>query len=78
METITIPSHTWAIFESTGPMPDAIQNVWKRIFSEWFPSSNYEHAKGPELELYPEGDTNSPDYYCEIWIPVIQKKQAVP
>jgi AraC family transcriptional regulator len=40
LETITIPAQTWAIFESRGPMPDAIQKVWKRIFREWFPSSN--------------------------------------
>ncbi|MBN2439932.1 MAG: AraC family transcriptional regulator [Spirochaetales bacterium] len=74
METITIPSRTWAIFESIGPMPDAIQKVWKRIFSEWFPSSNYEHDRSPELELYPPGDSQSPDYYSEVWIPVVQKK----
>ena len=74
METITIPAQTWAIFESIGPMPDAIQKVWKRIFSEWFPSSNYEHAKAPELEIYPPGDTNSKNYYCEVWIPVVQKQ----
>lgn len=73
METVTIPAQTWAIFESVGPMPDAIQNVWKRIFSEWFPSSHYEHAKAPELEVYPPGDCNSPDYYCEVWIPVVKK-----
>ena len=74
METITIPGQTWAIFESIGPMPDAIQAVWKRIFNEWFPSSNYEHAMAPELEVYPPGDGKSPDYYCEVWIPVMQKK----
>ena len=73
METIIIPSQTWAIFESIGPMPDAIQNVWKRIWSEWFPASQYEHDKGPELEIYPPGDSNSPDYYCEVWIPVVRK-----
>jgi AraC family transcriptional regulator len=73
METVVIPSQTWAIFESVGPMPGAIQDVWKRIWSEWFPASNYEHAKAPELEVYPEGDSGSPDYYCEVWIPVVQK-----
>jgi len=59
METVIIPSSTWAIFESVGAMPDAIQDVWKRIFSEWFPTSNYEHDKGPELEVYPPGDPRS-------------------
>jgi len=74
LETIKIPALTWAVFESIGPMPDAIQNVWKWISSEWFPGSNYEHAKGPELEIYPTGDTSKSDYYSEVWIPV-QKKQ---
>ena len=74
METIKIPSLTWAIFESVGPMPNAIQKVWKHIFSEWFPSSNYEHDKAPELEVYSSGDTNSHDYCCEVWIPIVQKK----
>ena len=27
---------TWAIFEAVGPFPDALQNVWGRIYSEWF------------------------------------------
>ncbi|MBN1698553.1 MAG: AraC family transcriptional regulator [Spirochaetales bacterium] len=74
METVKIPARTWAIFESVGPMPDAIQDVWKRIFSEWFPSSNYEHDKAPELEIYPPCGENGDDYYCEVWIPVVRKK----
>lgn len=68
-----IPAATWAIFEVTGAMPNAIQDVWGRIFSEWFPSSGYEHAKTAELEVYLDGDTDSPDYKSEIWIPVIKK-----
>ncbi|MEI5907476.1 AraC family transcriptional regulator [Bacillus spongiae] len=68
-----IPARTWAVFESVGAMPDAIQGVWKRIYSEWFPSTGYEHAGGPELELYPPGNPNDPNYRCEVWIP-IQKK----
>ena len=51
-----IPSATWAVFESVGVMPDAIQNVWQQIYSEWFSSMGYEHAGGPELEVYPIGD----------------------
>jgi AraC family transcriptional regulator len=68
-----IPAATWAIFESVGPMPGAIQEVWGRIFSEWFPSTGYEHADGPELEVYPAGDTNDRNYKCEVWIPIIKK-----
>ncbi|RIW27657.1 AraC family transcriptional regulator [Bacillus salacetis] len=68
-----IPSATYAVFESIGAMPHAIQDVWQRIFSEWFPSTGYEHGGGPEFELYPPGDVNSEDYRCEVWIPIKKK-----
>ncbi|OAS82534.1 MULTISPECIES: GyrI-like domain-containing protein [Metabacillus] len=68
-----IPAATWAVFESIGPMPDTIQQVWKNIYSEWFPSTGYEHANGPEFESYSEGDPNSEDYRAEVWIPIIKK-----
>ncbi|BDI29497.1 AraC family transcriptional regulator [Capsulimonas corticalis] len=69
-----IPAATWAVFESVGAMPDAIQKVWGRIFSEFFPSTGFEHAEGgPELEVYPPGDVSSDDYRCEVWVPVVKK-----
>ncbi len=68
-----VPSCTWAIFESIGPMPDAIQKVWHKIFAEWFPATKYEHAEAPELEVYLPGDSNAEGYKCEVWIPIIKK-----
>ena len=68
--SLTIPASKWVIFEVHGPMPDAIQEAWKRIFSEWFPTSGYEHAGTPEMEVYTDDDASNPDYYSEIWIPV--------
>jgi AraC family transcriptional regulator len=67
---IMVPGATWGIFESRGPLPAAMQEVWKRIFTEWFPSSGWECADGPQLELYAPGDPQSADYYSEIWIPL--------
>ncbi|WP_168118804.1 AraC family transcriptional regulator [Paenibacillus sp. HB172176] len=61
---------TWAVFEAVGPFPATLQNIWGRIYSEWFPSSNYEIAEGPEI-LWNEGkDTSSPNYRSEIWVPI--------
>ena len=70
---LEIPSLTWSIFEITGPMPTAMADIWGRIFSEWFPTSGYEHAEAPEVEWYSNGDMSSSDYKSEIWIPVIKK-----
>ncbi|WP_374722814.1 GyrI-like domain-containing protein [Peribacillus tepidiphilus] len=67
---LEIPASKWAVFEVNGPMPDAMQRVWKNIFSEWFPSSGFQHAGTPDIEVYPDKDPYSPDYYSEIWIPV--------
>lgn len=68
-----IPAATWAIFTSIGPMPHAIQRVWQRIFGEFFPTTSFEHAEAPELEVYLEGNPMAEDYKCEVWIPVIKK-----
>lgn len=68
--TLKIPASKWVVFEVHGAMPDAMQNTWKQIFSEWFPTSGYEHAGTPELEVYTDDDPSSPDCYSEIWIPV--------
>lgn len=70
---LDVKPQTWAVFESIGPMPHAIQKVWQRIFSEWFPATGYEHADAPELEAYLPGDPSASDYKCEIWIPIVEK-----
>lgn len=67
---LEIPASKWGIFEVHGAMPDAMQNTWKQIISEWFPSSHYQHAGTPDLEVYSNGNPSSPDYYSEIWIPL--------
>lgn len=65
-----IPASKWVVFEVHGPMPEAMQNTWKQIYSEWFPSNPYKPAGTAELEVYPDEDAYSPDSYSEIWIPV--------
>lgn len=70
----TIPAANWAVFTSVGPMPDAIQQVWKRIYQEWFPATGYEHTGGPDFELYLPGRADAEDYRCEIWVPVMKKE----
>ncbi len=70
---LEVANSTWAIFEAVGPFPDALQNVWGRIYSEWFPSSNYELAEGPEILWNESKDVSSPNFRSEIWVPVLKK-----
>jgi len=71
--SLDVPASTWAVFEAVGPFPDTLQNVWGRIYSEWFPSSGYELAKGPEMVWNESKDFASPTFKSEIWIPVLNK-----
>ncbi|GLX71532.1 AraC family transcriptional regulator [Paenibacillus glycanilyticus] len=72
LSELHVAAGTWAVFEAVGPFPATLQNVWGRIYSEWFPSSNYEAAAGPEILWNEHKDTASPTFRSEIWIPVIQ------
>lgn len=72
--TIEIPKGEWAIFTVKGPMPDALQEVNTKIWSEWLPNSKeYEISGGYNIEYYTYGDNKSKDYISEIWIPVKHK-----
>ena len=74
-DVLKIAASTWAVFESIGPFPETLQNVWGRIYSEWFPSSVYESVKGPEILWNESPDTSNPKYRSEIWIPVKKKRE---
>ncbi|MBO9130418.1 AraC family transcriptional regulator [Bacillus sp. 165] len=70
---LEVPASTWAVFEAVGPFPGTLQDVWGRIYSEWFPSSNYEQIEGPEILWNENKDVTSPNFKSEIWIPVLKK-----
>lgn len=69
-DALEVPGQTWAVFESVGPFPDTLQSIWGRIYSEWFPSSDYQQVEGPELLWNESSDVTSPTFRSEIWIPV--------
>ena len=74
LEIVDIPAHTYAIFQCKGPMPEAFKTTYQRIVTEFFPQSNYEYGNGVELEVYPSAEVGDPNYTCEIWIAVNEKK----
>ncbi|MCT2534837.1 AraC family transcriptional regulator [Aquibacillus koreensis] len=72
-DVLQVEANTWAVFESIGPFPETLQNIWGRIYAEWFPSSGYETVKGPEILRNESKDMSNPKYRSEIWIPVKKK-----
>ncbi|HEX3021078.1 MAG TPA: AraC family transcriptional regulator [Lachnospiraceae bacterium] len=71
-EEYTVPSATWAIFPSVGNMPYSIQELEKRIVTDWLPTSGYEYANAPDIELYLSPDPQNAVF--EVWIPVVKKE----
>lgn len=70
---LEVRASTWAVFTAVGSFPSALQEIWGRIYSEWFPSSEYELSEGPEILWNEHKDTTSPHFKSEIWIPIKKK-----
>ena len=68
MVNIDFPQATWAVFEAEGG-PEAVGELWKRLYTEWVPTSGYDLAYVPAIECYlpPEENRN------ELWVAVVKK-----
>ncbi|MCX2967276.1 MULTISPECIES: AraC family transcriptional regulator [Streptomyces] len=67
--TLAVPAGTWAVFTTSGPAPRAIQELWRDVFTEWFPSNPYRTRTGPEiLRAHLSPENNEAD--AELWLPV--------
>ncbi len=68
-----IPGGSWAAFRCTKkqePISDSFQALWKQIYSEFFPTSEFQPAHGVSLELYESDRVNEEGYTFEIWVAV--------
>ena len=70
MEELIVPESTWAVFSGSGQGTD-IQQLEKRVVLEWLPTSGYEYANAPDVEVYLNDDSQNARF--EVWIPVVKK-----
>lgn len=66
-----IPASTWAVFPGTGTN-QSVQELERRIVTEWLPTSGYEYANAPDIEVYLNPDPQNAQY--EVWIPVSRRQ----
>lgn len=69
LDSLTVSPGTWAVFESSGPFPQALQEMWRDIYTQWFPSNPYRSIRGPELvrtEYLADGEHAD----AQVWIAV--------
>lgn len=70
-ETYQIPGSLWAQFLCRGPLPDSLQSVNTKIWSEWLPSlKGYELAGDYSIEIYMPPAENPADTVSYIWVPL--------
>ena len=69
-EEYEVPAATWAVFKGEGT-GTSIQELERRIVTEWLPSSGYEYGDAPDIEVYLSPDPANAVY--EVWIPVVKK-----
>ncbi|MGC5529088.1 AraC family transcriptional regulator [Streptomyces sp. SR-10] len=69
LDSLSVPAGTWAVFTNEGAFPQALQYLWRDVFTQWFPSNPYASRPGPEIlrvRLTEEGKRAE----AELWIPV--------
>ena len=62
-EIINVAKSKWVIFKGEGNKAEAINELWSKIYKEYFVTSEYKQSMNIDFELYDEKDT-------EIWIPI--------
>lgn len=72
LEEYRVPAAMWAIFSGDQQI-QSIQELEKRIVTEWLPTSGYEYANAPDIEVYLNEDPQQMKY--EIWIPVTEGRR---
>ena len=65
----TVPAAEWAIFSGQSRQPIVIQELQKRIVTEWLPGSGYEWAQAPDIEVYLSAPGEEESRF-QVWLPV--------
>lgn len=73
-KTWLVPGSLWAQFPCRGPLPESLQSVNTKIWSEWLPSlQGYEVAGNYSMEMYMPPAENPEDNISYIWVPLKKK-----
>ncbi|MDR0896890.1 MAG: effector binding domain-containing protein [Oscillospiraceae bacterium] len=64
MAAFVVSACTWAIFPLSQCKTESVQQMERRIVMEWLPSSGYQFANAPDIEVYSEKGIEA------IWLPV--------
>ncbi|WP_020666543.1 AraC family transcriptional regulator [Amycolatopsis nigrescens] len=70
LDAIEVPAGRWAVFRTTGPHPQALQQAWAATATEWFPANPWRLRPGPSIVAVLERADDFSTATCELWLPV--------
>lgn len=70
LDVIEAPGGRWAVFHTSGPHPQALQDTWAATASEWFPSHPWRLRPGPSIVAILDRAEDFSTATCELWLPV--------
>lgn len=70
LDVLDCPAGTWAVFDNTGPFPQALQQMWGDVAAQWMPSNPYEYRPGPEILRTRPSQDDPGHSHSQLWIPV--------
>ncbi|MEV7420030.1 AraC family transcriptional regulator [Streptomyces sp. NPDC089919] len=76
LDVLECPAGTWAVFENTGPFPEALQQMWGDVAAQWMPSNPYEYRPGPEILATRPVAEDPAQSWAQLWIPVTRSPTA--
>ncbi|MEO3817359.1 GyrI-like domain-containing protein [Plantactinospora sp. B24E8] len=70
LDAIEVPAGRWAVFRTSGPHPETLQNTWAATATDWFPSNPWRLRPGPSIVAILDRADDFSTATCELWLPV--------
>jgi AraC family transcriptional regulator len=71
LDVIDVPAGQWAVFRSSGPYPQVLQDTYAATASEWFPSNPAWHMRpGPSMVAVLDRAEDFSTATTELWVPI--------
>jgi AraC family transcriptional regulator len=70
LDAIEVPAGRWAVFRTTGPYPQTLQDTWAATATEWFPSNPWRLRPGPSMVTILDHAEDFSTATCELWLPI--------
>jgi AraC family transcriptional regulator len=70
LDAIDVAAGRWAVFHTSGPHPQALQETWAATATEWFPANPWRLRPAPEIVAIREHAADFSTATCELWLPI--------